>query len=615
MQAIRNMATRQTGVEATRYGRASSRERELPPMVSDEESETGYIRSFTVQDSKTRSLEVSATALTRLAFPIVICHVYVGLLVFSHLEQWTHRDALYYCITLLTTVGYGDLAPNTVGGKLFSCFYIIVSISVVSASVGAIFGNIYANMKTWVHASSFTARLVSAFASMAFVTIGGACFAHISEGWSAADSLYWAVVTCSSVGLGDLSISSVSRSWNAVYMLLAVGVFAVSAGSIATVFADIEVQRAVKAFLAGGVNADLIAEMDEDAGGSVSQYEFLTYMLVHTGKVTKGDIREIRDLFAELDRDGSGSLDKDDIHAAMAPAPGTPSKRKANQYHVDPMQCNSVTSKVRVLWPCLSDCMLSFVQWKQQMSRVKLVDAAIAGAGLSLSVLMLSCLDMAGSLPFQVFAPPMLASAIIFFGGSRPPPPSAFITCTVGSFVVGAVLNQVGMQASLIVQCFAAGSLLLFKKVSGSFFPPTVGLAAFLAQSGQGGHAHSIAKHLGYVIAPWGAGHFVLYIMALLLASVRQNIRVQISRQAWKQKLGKEAHGPGRETYLRKVFDRFDTSGDGQLDATELKLALRSITGTELETEDCERMIRSMDTDGNGSIDFHEFILALDEHI
>jgi len=263
----------------------------------------------------------------------------------------------------------------------------------------------------------------------------------------------------------------------------------------------------------------------------------------------------------------------------------------------------------------MAGSLAALVQWPQQISHLKIVDGVIAGLGLSLSVLMLCCLDMSGHSPFQFFAPPMLASSIIFFGGSRPPPPAAFVTCTIGSFVVGLLLNQFGMQTSMVIQCFAAGLLLLFKKVSGSFFPPTVGLAAFLAQSGQGAHSHSITKQFAYLVAPWSVGHFILYILATLLANFRQSVRVQITQQGWKQQLGKEAKGPGREAYLRKIFDRFDTSGDGQLDAMELKLALRSITGTELEVEDCERMIRCMDTDGDGGIDFHEFLLALDEHL
>ena len=44
-----------------------------------------------------------------------------------------------------------------------------------------------------------------------------------------------------------------------------------------------------------------------------------------------------------------------------------------------------------------------------------------------------------------------------------------------------------------------------------------------------------------------------------------------------------------------------------------LIVALRAISGEEVSVEDCERNVRSMDTDGDGVIDFHEFQTALME--
>ena len=54
-------------------------------------------------------------------------------------------------------------------------------------------------------------------------------------------------------------------------------------------------------------------------------------------------------------------------------------------------------------------------------------------------------------------------------------------------------------------------------------------------------------------------------------------------------------------------------SGDGFLDATELSLALKFATGEEVTLVESERIIRSMDTDGDGVIDFHEFASAIAE--
>ena len=45
----------------------------------------------------------------------------------------------------------------------------------------------------------------------------------------------------------------------------------------------------------------------------------------------------------------------------------------------------------------------------------------------------------------------------------------------------------------------------------------------------------------------------------------------------------------------------------------ELKLAIRLTAGDEVPLADCERIVRALDTDGNGALDFHEFKQALAE--
>merc|ERR1712216_327031 len=41
----------------------------------------------------------------------------------------SRRDAFYFCCTLLTTVGYGDIAPQTVPGKAFTMVYILLGLT------------------------------------------------------------------------------------------------------------------------------------------------------------------------------------------------------------------------------------------------------------------------------------------------------------------------------------------------------------------------------------------------------------------------------------------------------------------------------------------------------
>jgi Ca2+-binding EF-hand superfamily protein len=455
--------------------------------------------------------------------------------------------------------------------------------------------------------------LLSASASMSFVVLIGAIFARAKEGWSILDAFYWSIISCTSVGLGDLSVSNASRPETTVFLLVAVGTFATSAANVVHAFAELEVQRAVSAFVSNGVTEDLILEMDEDGGGSIDKYEFLSYMLVHTGKVSKHEIQGITALFSSLDRDGSGSLDKKDFQAVVAAQEDSPSKKKAQYEGTQDVQ-KILQIRCFVVWKYFANLLqeLKSMLLCQGSTYAKLVDALLAAFFLAVTVLMLHSIDTLKVLPFPMFAPPMLASSIIFFGGAQPPPPAAFVTGTLGAFVLGTVLHQLGASGSIVVQCIAASLLLFFFKLSGSFFVPTVGLAAFIAQSNYTGH--SFREPLAYLVAPWSVGHIVLYSSAMLLSLLRQSIRVSFTKQAWKHRLGAMGSGATREAELRKIFDKYDTSGDGALDASELKLALRYVTGGDVDIEDCERIVRSMDTDGNGVIDFHEFMLALDEH-
>jgi len=69
------------------------------------------------------------------AFFSVVAYFLVGALFYCTIEGWTVIDAMYFTAATFTTVGYGDVRPETDGGKLFSCLYIIVGISVISVNL------------------------------------------------------------------------------------------------------------------------------------------------------------------------------------------------------------------------------------------------------------------------------------------------------------------------------------------------------------------------------------------------------------------------------------------------------------------------------------------------
>ena len=185
---------------------------------------------------------------------------------------------------------------------------------------------------------------------------------------------------------------------------------------------------------------------------------------------------------------------------------------------------------------------------------------------------------------------------------------------SMGAFVIGTALHHsAGSSTPAISHCLVAALLLLWFKLSRAYFLPAAGFAALLAQSHHAAHHGPHAAHaasagsaLLYLICPWGAGHLLLYACAAATARFRRQVRAALTRDL------RQSHTAG-DVRLREVFERFDSAGDGYLDHLELKLAVRTATGDEVPLDDCERVVRSLDTDGNGALNFHEFKQALTE--
>jgi hypothetical protein len=57
-------------------------------------------------------------------------------------ENLTGLDALYLSVMTLTTVGYGDVRPETVAGKIFTMIYVVMGVGILLAFLTTIAGQL-----------------------------------------------------------------------------------------------------------------------------------------------------------------------------------------------------------------------------------------------------------------------------------------------------------------------------------------------------------------------------------------------------------------------------------------------------------------------------------------
>uniref|UniRef100_A0A3Q4BL05 Potassium channel domain-containing protein n=1 Tax=Mola mola TaxID=94237 RepID=A0A3Q4BL05_MOLML len=135
---------------------------------------------------------------------------------FNQTSLWDISSSFFFAGTVITTIGFGNISPHTEGGRIFCIIYALLGIPLfgfllagVGDQLGTIFGKGIAKVEKmikWKVSQTkirvFSTLLFILFGCLIFVALPAIIFKHI-EGWSTLESIYFVVITLTTIGFGD----------------------------------------------------------------------------------------------------------------------------------------------------------------------------------------------------------------------------------------------------------------------------------------------------------------------------------------------------------------------------------------------------------------------------
>eukprot|EP00941_MAST-03F_sp_MAST-3F-sp1_P000080 g80.t1 len=278
------------------------------------------------------------------------------------IEEASMVDAVYFTIATITTVGYGDLKPETAGGKWFTIFFSGVGLLVTALFVGAVASYRHAaalkaeyqaekdlakkmreiddgvageEENPWLHEglhlfqeySLVIIRLVwDAFALVLVVSIG-TVFYYLENESDVVDAIYFAVQSTLLVGYGDLyPTTEKGKIFCMAYLpvcAIVLANFLMDVSSVPVKVRRMQTEKKVLNSFGQQLGADEFAQLTNSGKNPayVTRQEFIFNMLLRLKKVSQHDVDRCARLFDMLDADRNGVLTAADIkHGTPAQA-------------------------------------------------------------------------------------------------------------------------------------------------------------------------------------------------------------------------------------------------------------------------------------------------------
>lgn len=247
-------------------------------------------------------------------------------------------DAVYFCIVTMTTVGYGDLVPDSTLTKLLACAFVFTGMALIGLILSKAADYLVEKQETLlvkalhmshnvgtteilkeVETNKVRYKCLTVFILLLVLIIIGTIFLATVEKLDLVDAFYCVCATITTLGYGDKSFSTkVGRAFAVIWILTST----ITLAQFFLYIAELNTERRQRA-LANWVrtrkmtSADLeAADIDDD--GVVDASDFIIYKLKEMGKISQDDISLLLEEFEDLDVDQSGTLSVSDITLAQS---------------------------------------------------------------------------------------------------------------------------------------------------------------------------------------------------------------------------------------------------------------------------------------------------------
>ncbi|KAB1215114.1 Two-pore potassium channel 1 [Morella rubra] len=242
-------------------------------------------------------------------------------------------DSVYFCIVTMTTVGYGDITPNTVLTKLLACAYVFIGMALVGLVLSKAADYMIEKQETFlvkairrhrkvgpaetreeVETRGVGYKCLLVFVLLQLLLVAGVIFLATIEKLDLIDAFYCVCITITTLGYGDVSFRTKGGRVFAVFWILTSTILLAQFFLYIAELKTESRQRAlVNWVLTRRFTKGDLETADTSLDGVVDASEFVLHKLKEMGKISQDDISIILKEFENLDVDKSRNLSSSDL--------------------------------------------------------------------------------------------------------------------------------------------------------------------------------------------------------------------------------------------------------------------------------------------------------------